>query len=96
MHFGGAMFFTDYSMSLEERPAKRSHHHTTGNAQDRQCDAEKLQHIGTDKQRTEQQEESIDRHPEGKRMALPLSVVSRQARKIGALPTGLTIGNRPA
>jgi hypothetical protein len=77
----GSALIPQLLSALEERPPKRSQHHTAGNGQDRQCYAKKLQHIRTDKQRTEQQEESIYRHPEGKRMALPLSVVSRQGEE---------------
>jgi hypothetical protein len=47
-------------------------------------------------QRAEQQEEAVDCDPKGERMALPITAISRQGEKIGAFPTGLTIGNRPA
>ena len=66
---------------LEERPAERSDHHTAGNAQDRQSNAEEFEHIRADEQRTEQQEEAVDRDPKGKSTALPISAVGGQGEK---------------
>src|SRR4051794_35673900 len=59
-----------FGAAVQQSPAESDKHHATGDADDRQRDAEEHKQMRADEHRPGQQEDAVDRHASRQRMAL--------------------------
>ncbi len=79
--FGGAATVFRILVGVEQPPAKGRHDQSASDAHDRQRDAEKLEHMGANEKRTEQQHEAVDPDTPSQRVTLRSGIGLGQAQK---------------